>query len=128
MNKFVASLVFLASSVVSGCGQPPDDAGFTQSPDALLVNEVMAVAYSGFREGQHPDRGDGAVNPSDEEILEDLKILADHDFGLIRLYDTGENSVRTLELIREHKLPIKVLLGIWLRAEISNHENMIRCM
>ena len=80
------------------------------------------MAYSGFREGQHPDRGDGAVNPSDEEILEDLQILADHGFRLIRLYDTGENSATTLELIREHDVPIKVLLGIWLRAEISNHE------
>jgi hypothetical protein len=44
-----------------------------QSPDNLLAGEVMAVAYSGFREGQHPDRGFGAKNPSDEEILEDLE-------------------------------------------------------
>ena len=95
---------------------------FEQAPSALLEGQVMAVAYSGFREGQHPDRGDGAVNPSDDEILEDLEILVEHGFRLIRLYDTGENSVTTLRLIREHDLPIKVLLGIWLRAEISNHE------
>ncbi|NNC38076.1 MAG: glycosyl hydrolase [Hyphomonadaceae bacterium] len=82
----------------------------------------MAIAYSGFREGQHPDRGEGAVNPSKTEILEDLQILDAHDFHLIRLYDSGENSRMTLELIREHKLPIKVLLGMWLDAEISNHE------
>lgn len=101
---------------------PLDSNTFRQEPGDLLTGEVMAVAYSGFREGQHPDRGDGAVNPSDAEVLEDLEILAAHDFRLIRLYDTGENSVRTLELIRERELPIKVLLGIWLRAEISNHE------
>ena len=65
----------------------------------------MAVAYSGFREGQHPDRGDGAVNPSADEILEDLKILVAHDFNLIRLYDSGENSALTLELIRRHRAP-----------------------
>jgi exo-beta-1,3-glucanase (GH17 family) len=88
----------------------------------LLAGETMAVAYSGFREGQHPDRGEGAVNPLREEILEDLEILVAHDLRLIRLYDAGENSVTTLELIREHDLPIKVLQGIWLRAEISNHE------
>jgi exo-beta-1,3-glucanase (GH17 family) len=82
----------------------------------------MAIAYSGFREGQHPDRGNGAKNPSPEEILEDLHILVDHGFGLIRLYDSGENSATTLELIEEHNLPIKVLLGMWLQAEISNHE------
>ena len=97
------------------------DAG-RQAPSALMAGEVMALAYSGFREGQHPDRGDGAANPSDEEILEDLQILVDHGFKLIRLYDAKENSLATLELIDQHKLPIKVLLGIWLDAEFSNHE------
>lgn len=114
--KSIKFLLFLVLAI-SACTATDD-----QSRGALLGEQVMAVAYSGFREGQHPDRGDGAVNPSDEEILEDLRILAEHKFGLIRLYDTGENSVTTLELIRENKLPIKVLLGIWLRAEFSNHE------
>jgi exo-beta-1,3-glucanase (GH17 family) len=95
---------------------------FRQSPDALLDGEVMAISYSGFREGQHPDRGEGAANPSEAEILEDLEILAGHDFNLVRMYDTGENTRATLQLIRKHELPIKVLLGIWLDAEFSNHE------
>jgi exo-beta-1,3-glucanase (GH17 family) len=93
-----------------------------QSPDDLLRGEVMAVSYSGFREGQHPDRGDGAVNPSDDEILEDLRILLDHDFELIRMYDSDSNTQDTLRIIRENNLPVKVALGIWLDAEISNHE------
>ena len=122
MKRMAGPALFLLA--VAGLGNAQDARpGFSQAPDALLEGEVMAVAYSGFREGQHPDRGDGAVNPSDEEVLEDLNILVDHGFGMIRLYDVGENSVRTVELIREHDLPIKVLLGIWLRAEISNHEN-----
>lgn len=120
MRRVVVLVVALLA--VAGNAQAEPRA-FMQPPDALLEGEVMAVAYSGFREGQHPDRGNGAVNPSDEEILEDLDILVDHGFGLIRLYDVGENSVRTLELIRDRELPIKVLLGIWLRAEVSNHEN-----
>ena len=120
-------LIVLALAL-AGCSSPDRDAGdtpsvFRQSADALVAGEVMAIAYSGFREGQHPDRGDGAVNPSDAEILEDLQILVDNGFGLIRVYDTGENTVTTLRLIQENELPIKVLLGIWLRAEISNHEN-----
>jgi exo-beta-1,3-glucanase (GH17 family) len=93
-----------------------------QAPEDLLAGEVMAVAYSGFRAGQHPDRGDGAVNPSDAEILEDLQILVAHGFRLIRLYDSRENSRTTLELIRNHDMPVKVLLGMWLEAEVSNHE------
>ena len=94
---------------------------FRQGAEALIGGEVMAVAYSGFREGQHPDRGDGAINPSEDEILEDLGILADHGFRLIRMYESSENTHATLRLIRDHGLPIKVLLGIWLRAEFSNH-------
>ena len=122
------SLAIIAFAIV-GCSSPSDETAASsksglvrQVPADLLAGEVMAVAYSGFREGQHPDRGDGAVNPSDAEILEDLEILVAHDFKLIRLYDSGENSLATLELIREHNLPVTVLLGMWLEAEFSNHE------
>jgi len=95
---------------------------YRQPASALLADETMAVAYSGFRLGQHPDRGEGANNPSEAEVLEDLQILLKHDLKLIRLYDSQDNSITTLELIRQHNLPIKVLLGAWLKAEISNHE------
>ena len=121
----LATVIF----VIAGCNSTSDEATgevevevFKQLPDELLVGEIMAVAYSGFRQGQHPDRGAGAVNPSDDEILEDLEILVTHGFRLIRMYDSGENTRATLELIRKHDLPIKVLLGIWLDAEFSNHE------
>ncbi|WP_084407347.1 hypothetical protein [Aestuariibacter salexigens] len=104
-------------------------AGFTmakttyqQTPADLMNGQVMGIAYSGFREGQHPDRGNGANNPTDEQILEDLNILIDHGFTLIRLYDAGQNSQDTLRIIAKHNLPIKVMQGIWLDAEVSNHE------
>lgn len=118
-------LAFFASSCAEDAPVDEMTTGIDlrQSSRDLVAGEVMAIAYSGFREGQHPDRGAGAKNPSDAEILEDLQILVEHGFSLIRLYDTGENSVTTLELIRQHQLPVKVLLGIWLRAEVSNHEN-----
>ena len=116
--------ICLAALAVISCGSdtPTAAADSKQGPDQLIAGEVMAIAYSGFREGQHPDRGDGAMNPSDNEILEDLEILISYDFNLIRLYDAKENSRTTLALIREHNLPIKVLLGMWLDAEVSNHE------
>ena len=123
MSRIGGALMLLALAALVGCSKQADEGVYKQHPEALLAGEVMAVAYSGYREGQHPDRGSGAVNPSDAEILEDLQILVNHDLTLIRLYDTGENSISTLELIREHQLPIKVLLGVWLRAEVSNHEN-----
>ena len=93
-----------------------------QLPENLVAGEVMAMSYSGYRDGQHPDRGDGAVNPSDAEVLEDLELLLTNGFTLLRMYDSGDNTQTTLRLIHEHDLPIKVLLGIWLKAEFSNHE------
>ena len=91
-------------------------------PAEWMSGQARAVSYSGFRVGQHPDRGDGAVNPSEEEILQDLRILVRDGFGSIRMYDSRENTRTTLELIRRHDLPLEVLLGIWLDAELSNHE------
>jgi len=122
-EKLVVALV----SIALGLAASTSIADIKQAPGDLLAGEVMAIAYSGFREGQHPDRGDGAKNPSAAEILEDLKILVAHNFNLIRLYDSGENSLATLELIRQHDLPIKVLLGMWLEAEFSNHEGCAWC-
>jgi exo-beta-1,3-glucanase (GH17 family) len=130
--KFLPALLGMLV-FVTGCSPADDESAaqmegqvqaprYSQSASDLLDGEVMAIAYSGFREGQHPDRGFGAKNPSAAEILEDLEILAAHDFGLIRLYDAKENSRTTLELIDKHELPIKVLLGMWLDAEVSNHE------
>ena len=96
---------------------------FSQEKTDLLAGVSRAICYSGFREGQHPDRGDGAVNPSYEETLEDLQILSrNSNFTLIRLYDSGENSQMVLRVIDENNINVKVLLGIWLKAELSNHE------
>jgi exo-beta-1,3-glucanase (GH17 family) len=94
-----------------------------QTEKDLLNGVSKAVCYSGFRTGQHPDRGEGAINPSDEQILEDLQMIS-HDslFNLIRLYDSGENSESVLQIIEENKLDIKVMLGVWLKAELSAHE------
>jgi exo-beta-1,3-glucanase (GH17 family) len=117
IKLFATSLSLSAVLAMSAC--TPEE---NPPTNELLAGEVMAVAYSGFREGQHPDRGDGAKNPSAEEILEDLQILVEHNLTLIRLYDSGENTLTTLELIEEHDLPVKVLLGMWLQAEVSNHE------
>lgn len=94
-----------------------------QDKGDLLNGVSRAVCYSGFRNGQHPDRGDGAINPTYNQVLEDLQILSyKSNFKLIRIYDSGENSDMVLRVIRENNMDIKVLLGIWLRAELSNHE------
>jgi len=114
-----ASLAALIGAVTALVAVPTVTAAAEQDQP---VKPRYAVAYSGYRTGQHPDHGQGAKNPSDEQILEDLKILSHNfNFGLIRLYDSRENSRTVLRLIREHNLPLRVMLGIWLNAEISNH-------
>ena len=120
MSGGMSVVLIAAVYLFSGCGSTDS---LKQDKRHLLAGEVRAVAYSGFRHGQHPDRGDGAVNPSREEILEDLQILTkDGNFQLIRLYDSNENSEMVLKVIREEHIPVKVLLGAWLDAEYSNHE------
>lgn len=109
-------LAAVTSGLLGACASGPGDATPLDIEDG-----VMAVAYSGFRAGQHPDRGSGAVLPSLGEIEEDLKILVREGFGLIRLYDCQANSAMVLQVIEDHELPIKVMLGVWLSAELSNH-------
>lgn len=112
----LATLLFLPNPLWGESIRGP----FQQS-DQLLADTQWAICYSGFRPGQHPDRGQGAQNPSDAEILEDLKILQDEaGFTLIRLYDAQVNSAAVLRLIQTHELNLKVLLGAWLEAEVNN--------
>jgi exo-beta-1,3-glucanase (GH17 family) len=100
----------------------PTPVDLKQDESALLAGVTGAIGYSGYRSGQHPDRGDGANNPTEEQILEDLKILSrDSNFKLIRIYDSGENSNTVLKAIADNGLDIKVMLGIWLDAELSTH-------
>jgi len=125
MHTLARTLLLLAGlGPLQSAGQDeaPPPVRLEQEVKDRIQGQTMAVAYSGFREGQHPDRGAGAANPSRAEVLEDLRLLAAEGFRLIRVYDSGVNSRMVLDLIREHELPITVLLGAWLAAEVSNHE------
>jgi exo-beta-1,3-glucanase (GH17 family) len=93
-------------------GSPADD--FTpvvQRPLPAEFTSRKAVAYSGYRIGQSPGT---QVYPEKPEILHDLGLLLDGGFNLIRLYDSSTHAVRTLEVIDENNLDIKVMLGIWI--------------
>ena len=76
-------------------------ASLPQLPSDLIKDEHWALSYSGFRKGQHPDRGYGAKNPSEAQIIEDLTILKDEGFNLVRMYDCDTNTQMTLEVIAQ---------------------------
>lgn len=77
----------------------------------------FAVSYGCYRKGQAP----GVRGPTEEQILEDLNIISRY-WHLIRLYGSDDDSERILKVIKEHRLPIKVMLGVWLANEDENPE------
>lgn len=82
----------------------------------LLLPSGNAICYSGYREGQSPDT---RTYPSLEQIREDLHLLARH-WRLLRLYDCSPHAERVLQVIREERLPLRVMLGAYLGAEMNN--------
>lgn len=75
-----------------------------------------AICYSGYRHNQSPIT---QVYPSDAEVLEDLLIVAKH-FAYIRMYDVSHHAQSVLRIITQHQLPLKVLLGVEVKGEMSN--------
>jgi len=127
IKLFSSSAVFTLLLLPAGTGFAAQEAGdqiavpLQQKKSNLLDGVQRGICYSGFRRGEHPDCGAGAANPTSREILEDLQLLArNNNFGLIRLYDSGENSADVLRLIQEHQIHLKALLGGWLDTEVSN--------
>jgi exo-beta-1,3-glucanase (GH17 family) len=72
-----------------------------------------AIAYSGYRAGQSPDSG---VRPSQDQVAEDLRILA-RNWRLIRVYAADGHGEDVLEVIRRENIELQVMLGIWLERE-----------
>lgn len=93
-----------------------------QRVDPLVIREFnpyvngkwsgKAASYGCYRLGQAP----GLKGPTKAEILEDLRIIEQH-WNLIRVYNADDDTQRILEVIREHGLPLKLMLGIWLEPE-----------
>jgi len=71
-----------------------------------------AISYGCYRKGQAPD----VKGPTKEQILEDLNILKEH-WNLIRVYGADADARNVLDVIKKHKLPFKVMLGVWIANE-----------
>ncbi len=83
----------------------------------LNIPYGRAICYSGFRDGQSPESG---IFPSYEEVKEDLLLLQEH-WKYLRLYDCDLHAETVLEVIEKEGLDFKVMLGVYIIAEVSNH-------
>jgi len=85
-----------------------------------------AICYSGFREGQDPDK---EVFPSPSQVLEDLRIL-ERNWKVIRLYGSDQHAKDVLETIQKHQLGLRVMLGMWLSGKpgkkAENHRQIAK--
>jgi len=77
------------------------------------------ISYGAWRDGEGPDSG---VLTSKENIHEDLEIISKR-WNLIRLYGSGKQSENILQVIRDHKLPIRVMQGAWISKHQTREQN-----
>ena len=116
----------LAALVLNACGggttldQPSgaisaaSESGLRALPSAFL--ERRAVAYSPYRTStKEADRASEVI--TDEQVKQDLDLLKTAGIGLIRLFDSSDKvALRTLRVIHDNNLDIKVMLGVYVNT------------
>lgn len=121
----VCIVALLASCSGGGAAVPSDSvpgrSDIERRPVAPTVGGERVrrgISYGPYREGQRP-RG---PNPSDDQILEDLRLIAPR-WSLIRIYGARPPAETIVRLIREHKLPLTVMVGAWIDPEARRDES-----
>ena len=87
-------------------------------PLDLTVDGAWAgagICYGPHRDGQRP----GGAAPTTGELREDLQLLAAR-WRLIRIYGAVDPAPRLLEVIAADRLPVKVLLGVWIAPDAAD--------
>jgi exo-beta-1,3-glucanase (GH17 family) len=98
----------VTTSTVSNSGAA--QSGLRALPDAYLTRR--AVSYSPFRTGNRDTE-----TVTDAMVKQDLDLLVAGGIGLIRLFDSSEAvSARTLRLISDNHLDLKVHLGVYINS------------
>ena len=116
------ALPMLVALMLLSCGgggtvtvNPPASAVSSSEPRKLDAEFTArkAVSYSPFRSN---DRDTETVTVA--MIKQDLELLVLGNFRLIRLFDSSDRVARrTLQVIRDNKLDIKVMLGAYVASD-----------
>lgn len=116
-----AGVLLLIVTTAAGTGT---HANATHASNALTLRPLppdfgsrKAVAYSPFRTAKNvADRDNEVITAA--MIKQDLDLLLVGRFTLIRLFDSSDKVARlTLQVIRDHRLDIKVMLGIYVHHD-----------
>jgi len=125
MRYFV---ILLLSTLIFGCNIQTKKPGEKSAKDILGNPEYLAMSYGGYR---HKTRD---IQPTIDELKEDLKILEAMDIKFLRTYHTKLKQASNL-LKAIHQLKIEnpnfemyVMLGAWIDCEDAwsdkpNHES-----
>jgi exo-beta-1,3-glucanase (GH17 family) len=122
LARRLAVSIGIVFALLSGCGgggsSAPDTGGTSSSGSSAsatkrpLSDEFLsrkAVAYSGYRGADHN------TPPTPGQVLQDLQLLQEGHFGLIRVFGSGDADTKVvLQTISDNHLDLKVQLGIWI--------------
>jgi exo-beta-1,3-glucanase (GH17 family) len=121
-KKRNGALLAAMALLVGACGDNNNSGGGDDDPtnaDARPASDLRplpaefgtrpAAAYSGYR-GATRDTA-----PTDAQILEDLQLMHGKGIRLIRMFDAGVDTQRTIAILAANpSIDIKVMLGIWI--------------
>jgi len=118
LHGLIAGLSILGLVGLAGCGGglvpgAIDASSLRPLPASFLQRQ--AVAYSPYRSS---DRTTETVSKTN--IATDLQLLITAGYNLIRVFGSGDaDTKKILEVIREQKLDMKVMLGLWMSPKAS---------
>ena len=118
----LAAAVYIEMAVA---GAGPSDAAGTFPREAPVVKRPFkavigdewignGISYGPHRDGQRP----GGRSPSKAELREDLLLIRRH-WRLLRMYSARDASEAVLQVIRDERLGLKVMLGTWVGTEVK---------
>jgi exo-beta-1,3-glucanase (GH17 family) len=114
LAPLLALILTLLIAACGGGGTVPST-GVAVRPLNAEFTSRKAVAYSPYRTAvSDADRVNETITPA--MVRQDLELLVAGGFRLIRLFDSSDKVARlTLEVIRDQRLDMKVMLGIYVQ-------------
>jgi exo-beta-1,3-glucanase (GH17 family) len=92
-----------------GCATPAPRSARVLDPYREGAWAGNGISYGPYRDGQRP----GGPSPTRDQMREDLALLRG-SWSLLRVYAADGVAADLLALIREERLPFRVLLGAWI--------------